>query len=78
MEKERIKRDLGFVGHQRGKGRRGTTIRDMNHLHARHLLEHLAAEMLQGPFPAEAMLILPGLALAYAMDSGMVLAGMMG
>ena len=40
------------------------TIRDVNQIDAGHHFEQLAGNMLVAPLPADAILILPGLALA--------------
>ena len=53
-----------LAGEKIGKRRCVATIRHMDQVDAGHHLEQLAARWLRFPVPAEAMLILPGLALA--------------
>jgi hypothetical protein len=60
------KRDLNLSADEVRLCRRPAAIRHVNHVGAGHHLE---------PLPADAMLIVPGLALAWAMNSGTVLAG---
>ena len=49
---------------QIGQRGRAAAIRHVNHVDAGHHLEQLTGDMGALPFPPDAMLILPGLALA--------------
>src|SRR5262245_5983537 len=52
-----------------------TTIGHVSHVDTRHHLEQLAGDMGELPLPGDAIVTLPGLAFAKAMNSGTVLAG---
>ena len=67
--------DLDLPGNQVGYRRRSTAIRHVDHVDASHRFEQFAGDMCPVPMPADAMLILPGLVFAWAMNSGTDLAG---
>ena len=56
--------DLHLPAEQVGQRGPGAAIGHVNHVDAGHHLEQLAGHMSRVPMPADAMLILPGLALA--------------
>ena len=59
-----VEHHLHLPGEQVGERRRRAAIRHVDHVDAGHHLEQLAGHMDELPLPADAMLILPGLALA--------------
>ena len=59
-----VEHDLHLPAEQIGQRRRRAAIGHVNHVDAGHHLEQLAGDMWPGSIAADAMLILPGLALA--------------
>src|SRR6516165_4088070 len=70
-----VEHDLHLSGKQIDKRGARAAIRHVHEVDTSHHFEEFAGDMLRSPVTTRAMLILPGLALAYAMNSGTVLAG---